>query len=162
MTRGRKPKATSVAEQDGSYKKNPSRRPKNIINGDPRLPVAPDFVKADDVAIKVWNETVEVLKSTGILSKTDTHLLVQYVTTYSEWQRAYVHVSANGHTDKDTGKVSVQSMTLHKLSDRHIKLLAELGLSPSSRARLSVATSDVKEEQGTSLASIISAMKGDK
>ena len=122
--------------------------------------MAPPYVLDDPIAAAVWAETVDVLKDCGILSKTDTHLLTSYVTTFAEWQKAYQHVSKNGHTDEITGKVSTESMTFHKLADRHAKLLAELGLSPSSRSRLSTATSTEEKEEGTSLASIIKAMKG--
>lgn len=158
-TRGPKPKAIEVQEASGAYRKNPQRSPKNVIKSDPRLPVAPAFVLADETAKAVWDETVDVLKDCGILSKTDTHLLTSYVTTYAEWQKCYLYVSEHGHKDEN-GKTSPESVTFHKLADRHTKLLHELGLSPSSRARLSVATSTTKEEQGASLASIISAMKG--
>ena len=158
MTRGRKNKAISISEASGAFDKNPSRRPKNIINGDKRLPLAPDFVIADETAHNVWNETVDVLKDCGILSKTDTHLLTAYVTTYSEWIKCYKHVSVHGHKDEND-KTSPESVALFKLSASHQKLLAELGLSPSSRARLSVTTSTDAKEETTSLASIIKMMK---
>jgi phage terminase small subunit len=51
-------------------------------------------------------------------------------------------------------------MTFHKLADRHLKLLGELGLSPSSRARLSVATSSTDKEEEVSIASLLKSMKG--
>lgn len=159
MTRGRKPKATAVAEANGSFNKNPSRRPTNVIKSDSRIPLKPDFVAACEVASATWDQTVDVLKDSGILSRTDTHLLTTYVTCYAEWTKAYKHVAHHGHVDEN-GKTSPESMTYHKLSDRHPKLMAELGLSPSSRARLSTASPDKKEDEGASLASIISALKG--
>ena len=159
LPRGRKPQAIEVQEANGAFRKNPQRSPTHVVKSDPRLPEAPAFVLSDPIAKSVWDETVDVLKDCGILSKTDTHLLTSYVTTYSEWQKCYIHVSQHGHKDEN-GKTSPESVTFHKLADRHTKLLAELGLSPSSRARLSVASSTKKEEEGASLASIISAMKG--
>ena len=102
---------------------------------------------------------MSVLKDCNILSETDSHLLTNYVVTYSEWKKAAIHVSKHGHENED-GKTSTQSVTFHKLADRHMKLMSELGLSPSSRARLSVATSKDQEQQGTSLASIIKELKG--
>ena len=159
MTRGRKPLATEVAEANGSYRKNPQRRPQKSIKGGSGIPVKPDFVELDETASAVWDETVSVLKDCNILSETDSHLLTNYVVTYSEWKKAAIHVSKHGHENED-GKTSAQSMTFHKLADRHMKLMGELGLSPSSRARLSVATSKDQEQQGTSLASIIKELKG--
>ena len=151
--------ATEVAEANGSYKKNPNRRPPKPIKGSVGIPVKPDFIELDETASAVWDETVAVLKECNILSETDTHLLTNYVVTYAEWRKAYLHVSENGHENED-GKTSTQSMTFHKLSDRHLKLLGELGLSPSSRARLSVASDSKEKEQGASLASIIKELKG--
>ncbi len=159
MTRGRKPMATEVAEANGSYRKNPSRKPANIIHAAAGIPVKPDFIELDKTASAVWDETVAVLKECNILSETDTHLLTSYVSCYAEWKKAYLHVSEHGHENED-GKTSAQSMTFHKLADRHLKILGELGLSPSSRARLSVATSKEEKQQGTSLASIIKELKG--
>ena len=151
--------ATEVAEANGSYRKNPARRPTHTISGSDGIPVKPDFIELDETASAVWDETVGVLRECNILSETDTHLLTSYVSCYSEWKKAYLHVAKNGHENED-GKTSAQSMTFHKLADRHLKLLGELGLSPSSRARLSVATSTEEKEQGTSLASIIKELKG--
>ena len=151
--------ATEVAEANGSYKKNPNRKPPNPIKGSVGIPVKPDFIELDETASAVWDETVGVLKQCNILTETDTHLLISYVSCYSEWRKAYLHVAKHGHENED-GKTSAQSMTFHKLADRHLKILGELGLSPSSRARLSVATSSEEKEQGTSLASIIKELKG--
>ena len=159
MTRGRKPLATEVAEANGSYRKNPARRPKHTITGSDGIPVKPDFVELDETASAVWDETVSVLKDCNILSETDSHLLTNYVVTYSEWKKAAIHVSKHGHENED-GKTSTQSVTFHKLADRHMKLMSELGLSPSSRARLSVATSKDQEHQGPTIASIIKELKG--
>ena len=159
MTRGRKPLATSVAESNGSYKKNPARRPTHTILGSDGIPVKPDFVEIDETASAVWDETVNVLKDCGILSQTDTHLLTNYVVTYAEWKKAAIYVAKHGHENED-GKTSTQSVTFHKLADRHLKLLGELGLSPSSRARLSVATSDTGKKEKESITSLLKAMKG--
>ena len=151
--------ATEVAEANGSYRKNPSRKPANTIHAATGIPVKPDFIELDKIASAVWDETVGVLKECKILSETDTHLLTSYVSCYAEWRKAYLHVSKHGHENED-GKTSAQSMTFHKLADRHLKLLGELGLSPSSRARLSVATSKEEKQQGVSLASIIKELRG--
>lgn len=158
MTRGRKPRAIEVQEASGAYRKNPQNRPTNIIKGDSRLPDPPDFIRNDESALEVWNETCEVLRSANILSRTDTHLLATYCSTYSEWQKCHEHIQKHGHEDAN-GRTSPQSVAYFKLMAQHGKLIGELGLSPSSRARLSVATSDDKEEE-VSIASLLKSMKG--
>jgi P27 family predicted phage terminase small subunit len=160
MKRGPKPRATAVNESLGAYANNPNRRPNNDIKGDIRDPQAPDFIREDKVAMKVWTETVDVLRSAQILSKTDTHLLAAYCSTYSEWSKCHRHIQQHGHEDAN-GKTSPQSVAYFKLSAQHLKLLSELGLSPSSRARLSVATSESDKEDEVSIASLLKSMKGE-
>ena len=159
MPRGRKPRAIEVQEAEGSFKANPDRRPKNAIKADPQEPVIPTVIKSDEDALAVWNETVEVLRATNILSRTDTHLLTVYCSTYSEWIKLHRLVSRDGHSTPD-GKTSPESVAYFKLSSQHHKLMGELGLSPSSRARLSVAKSDDDREDETSIASLLKSMKG--
>jgi len=67
----------------------------------------------------------------------------------------------HGHEDEN-GKTSPQSVAFFKLSSEHQKLIAELGLSPSSRARLSVATSDPTDAKANSdLRNFLKAAKGE-
>lgn len=159
MVKGRKPLANEVREAKGTFKRNPNRRPKTIVKADPRLPEPPDFLLKDEVATRVWHETVDVLKDMNILSKTDTHLLVNYCTTYAEWVKAYTFVAENGHCDNHQARASAESMTYHKLADRHLKLLAELGLTPSARARLSVAKTEDEIKEENSMNNILRLMK---
>ena len=159
MPRGRKPRAIEVQEAEGSFKANPDRRPKNAIKADPSEPSIPTVIKSDEDALAVWNETVEVLRASNILSRTDTHLLAVYCSTYSEWIKLHRLISRDGHSTPD-GKTSPESVAYFKLSAQHHKLMGELGLSPSSRARLSVARTDEDREDETSIASLLKSMKG--
>lgn len=157
--RGRKPRATEVNEANGSYDKNPSRRPQNMIKADVRVPSAPEIVLIDPVALGVWTQTVDVLKDCNILSKTDEHLLTTYCVTYAEWLKVAKRIARDGHEDAN-GKTSPDSVAFFKLSAQHSKLMAELGLTPSARTRLATTKPEEKADQGASLASIISALKG--
>ena len=160
MTKGPKPRAISVSEAGGSYAKNPSRRPTKIVKADARLPEPPAFLTDDPVAMEHWHEVVDVLKSANILTKTDTHLLATYCSVYSEWTKCHSHIQKNGHSDEN-GKTSPESVAYFKLLAQHSKLVAELGLSPSSRARLSVAISEEEKEDEVSIASLLRSMKGE-
>lgn len=158
MTRGPRPRAIEVSEASGRFRKDPQAKPTNIIKGLAKNPEAPDFVVSDPTAKAVWDETVSLLEDCGILSATDTHLLTQYVITYSEWVKCLKYVQEHGHVGP-SGRACAESVTLHKLADRHLKLIPELGLSPSARTRLSVATSKETKEESASLASIIAGLK---
>lgn len=157
--RGRKPRAIEVQEASGAFVKDPQRRPSSIVKADKEAPQMPKVIKNDKVASEVWDETCEVLRESGILSKTDTHLLTHYVLTYAEWVKCAEHIQKHGHED-GTGKTSPQSTAYFKLATQHTKLLPELGLSPSSRARLSVAgVADEKKEDEEDMMSLIKSLK---
>ena len=157
MAKGRPPRAIEVKEQSGYYRKNPDRRPTTIIKGDSRLPVAPVYVTEDPESMAVWMETVDVLEQSGILSRTDTHLLAQYCCVYAQWVRMQRHITNHGVVGDD-GKLSPEYKAFVQLSQQHAKLLPELGLSPSGRARLSTATSSPQKEKG-GLADFLEEMK---
>jgi len=157
MVRGRKPRAIEVQRAAGSFVANPDREPASEVIGDPRAPIEPDFIASNDVAHKIWQETTGALEASGILSMTDTHLLTTYCFMYSDFIRLAKRIELDGHEDAN-GKTSPQSVAFFKTIAQLGKLQSELGLSPSSRARLS----SIKPEDAGgagSLASIISAMK---
>lgn len=160
MTRGRKPRAIEVSEAAGAYRRNPQRRPTNNIKAASELPTKPELVSSCPVASSVWDEVTDALKQANILSRTDTHLLTRYVLTYAEWTRLAAHIQKHGHSNEKGGS-SAESVAFFKLSSEHGKLMSELGLSPSSRARLSVATSDPNDAKANSdLGAYLRAVKG--
>jgi len=128
------------------------------VKADAKAPEMPKVISNDKVAKEVWLETCEVLRESGILSKTDTHLLTHYVLTYAEWVKCAEHIQRHGHEDEN-GKTSPQSTAYFKLAAQHTKLLPELGLSPSSRARLSVAGVVDEKEEEESMLSLIKSLK---
>ena len=146
MTRGRKPRAIEVQEASGAFVKDPQRPPQHVIKADRAVPEPPKIVQNCNAAMEIWEETVDILQETGILSRTDTHLLTNYCITYAEWLKAAEWVQENGHTTPD-GKTAPQSAAMIKLAAQHKALIPELGLSPSGRARLSVAGGTVKKDR---------------
>lgn len=163
MGRGRKALAHEVKEDSGAYAKNPQRRPKKTIKAASERPSVPDLISSCAVATEIWHETCELLEGMEILSKTDTHLLSQYVFAYAEWRKCAIHVQNNG-VSNDDGRATAESVALFKFADRVNKLIPELGLSPSSRASLSpklhgTQTKADREESPLSLDSIAEAMK---
>lgn len=159
--RGRKPRAVEVQEASGAFRNDPQRRPNSVIKADRSVPSMPKVIKNDAIAKQVWEETCDVLRDSGILSRTDTHLLTHYVLTYAEWVKCAEHIQKHGHED-DSGKTSPQSTAYFKLALQHTKLLPELGLSPSSRARLSVAgVADENKDDEQDMLSLIKSLKRD-
>jgi len=81
----------------------------------------------------------------GMLTKADSDLMEAYCVTYSGYRQALTSVTKTGQVlvlKSDGGKsVEVRrnpySVELHKYMDRLTKLLAEMGLTPSARSRVS-------------------------
>lgn len=161
MPRGPKPRAIEVAEASGSFKKDPARRPTNVIKAAEGSPEPPKLISGCKYALACWHQTCDILAESNILSRSDENLLVRYVLTYVEWVKVAEHVQKYGHSDEN-GKTSPQSVAFFKLSSEHNKLIGELGLSPSSRARLSVATSDPHDaKENSDLKAYLKAITND-
>lgn len=141
MVRGRKPKATAVKEASGALRKNPQRR--NHEEPQPRLgwPAMPSTVAADEAASAAWSAVCGILEEMKILAVSDVHAIAMYCTTYAEWSKAYEHVRKHGvscPTAAGGVTTSPETHQYNKLSDRLLKMFAELGMTPSSRSRIRV------------------------
>lgn len=137
MPRGRKPKNPKLLEKEGAYRANPSRKPAReltVIEGTPEPTV---LIMTSNVMIDLWNQTCELLSSLEIINKTDKLLLETFVVNYAMVLDLSGKVMQSGHAQAtSTGqKRSPDSQALQAHTDRHIKLMAELGLTPSARAR---------------------------
>lgn len=139
--RGRKPKATAEKERAGSYRKDPQRRNKNEPKARRGYPKKPNLIAACKVASAQWDETCKTLDELGILTIADRSMLWLYCQTYAEYLKLQQHVREHGCSQtNDKGNVSQtpEAVQVHRYADRLIKLMAEMGLTPSSRSRLVV------------------------
>lgn len=80
-------------------------------------PEAPGYLRADARAVEFWDEHAPMLAGMGVLTKADRHALALLCDSFSRWQ-----------SDRDD----------HKRREEFRKLLAEFGLTPSSRSGLKV------------------------
>ena len=147
--RGPKPKPNAVKEREGAFVKNPQRRNKNEPKPRRGAPPVPSFVKVNKAAAEEWTSLCQWLDEMGILAQADRTLMAQYCTTYAEWVRYYEHVAKHGVSIPNaSGALSTtpEAHQYNKLSDRLIKLCAELGLTPSARSRISVAQHDTEDD----------------
>jgi len=143
MGRGRKPLAKEVHERNGSYVKNPKRRPKKSPTPPKGWPEPTELVKADPKALEKWNDTCEVLQECGVLSKADSNLLELFCINHSMYFALVKKVSTIGMVSEEVdqsgnvvAKRSPWQGELNKIADRQMKLLSEFGLTPSSRTRI--------------------------
>lgn len=145
--------ATEVKETNGSFIAHPERRPKTVIVGKAGRPDKPEVIRDNDLASEKWDQICELLEMSGVLTKTDVDLLECYCITFAMYRKALRDVNRTGQVlviKKDGNTVEVKrspfSVELHKYMDRLQKLQAELGLTPSSRARLSAGTDESEED----------------
>jgi P27 family predicted phage terminase small subunit len=147
MVRGRKPLATAVKEASGAFDKDPQRRNHNEPQAKRGWPIPPQHVLQDAIAKECWDNVCETLNELGILTTADQSVMSIYCSTYSQWLwLAEAVKDGNCSTVNDKGFIMVlpEANQVHKYADRLIRLMSELGLTPSSRSRLHV--SKPKEE----------------
>lgn len=98
-------------------------------------------------AIPVWDRTVRLLKTMGVITQGDEAIIYGFSVAYTRWRAAELEVSKNGTFIKagnGSGEVQNPNINLAKGYLRQVIILAkELGFTPGSREKLSLR---VKEE----------------
>jgi len=139
--RGRKPLNSKLKEASGAFQHDPQRRNSNEPEPPPGAPDKPDYL--DKIASAKWDHVIRLFEQMGMLNQADGDLLETYCVTYSGYRQALASVNKTGQVltrrDRDGNQVLTRnpfSVELHKYLDRMSKLLAEMGLTPSSRSRV--------------------------
>ena len=144
---GRKRKSSAVAERDGSYNINPQRR--NLSEPKPNrgFPEMPLTVSSCEVASRQWEWVCGQLDAMGILTVADLVLVELFCVTYSDFYLSWQRVRTEGTTvEGQRGPVRNPVMLdYHKYKELLARLLAEMGLTPSSRTRLHANKDDEKD-----------------
>ena len=142
MPRGRKPQPTAVKEISGAFKKTPHRRNASEPTPPPGSPDCPDYLC--DLAKIEWWYMCGVLDEMGLLSRADRAALEIYCQTFAQWREACQMVAKEGavvQMQTTAGSIAKRN-PLDILRERTAatcsRLLAEFGLTPSSRSRVQV------------------------
>ena len=141
MVRGRKPLASAIKEASGAHAKNPNRRNPDEPEAKRGWPAAPEHVQLDAVAMECWTNVCTTLDELEILTVADQSLLALYCSTYSQWMwlaEAVRDGNCSMRDGKGALKSSPEAQHVHKYADRLLKMMSELGLTPSARSRLHV------------------------
>jgi P27 family predicted phage terminase small subunit len=136
MTAGRKPKPTNLKLIQGTYRSdraNPSEpRPRIAI------PPCPKFLQVE--ARKLFKETAAKLARIGLMTELDDMALSMLCQSWQEYLEATEQVRKTGILVKSPNGLPVLNpyLTVANQALKNVRsLLAEFGLTPSSRSRLS-------------------------
>jgi P27 family predicted phage terminase small subunit len=137
---GRKPKPTALRVLQGNAGKRalPKHEPT------PAAEPPPKPAHLTERAAAAWDRVAPELHRLGLLSVVDGLALELLVCAYDDWREAHIEVAAEGatyETETEHGRIVRAHPQVAIRSDawRRVKsILAEFGLTPSSRARLDI------------------------
>lgn len=142
---GRKPKPSVIHEAEGGISK--THRAKAYRANEPKpgrlskLPPAPKFLNR--VGKKEWRRVGKELSKNGLLTKIDLMAFGGYCVEYQTWVEAVGKINTFGMMIKSKNGFPIQSpyVSIARNSlQAMIKIMTEFGMTPSSRARVSVDT----------------------
>ena len=135
--KGRKPRPRNMRIITGNAGKRPlpDKEPQpGVVKPEP-----PDFL--DDVAKTHWQELVDVLTAARVMTELDVDALTLYCHAYSLWRHATEKVREEGMVVPTANGYPRQSpyvLIANRCYDQMFRLLAEFGMTPSSRTRVAV------------------------
>ena len=142
--RGRKPKPTQLKILQG----NPGKRPLNKNEPKPctKMPSRPQHLVG--AALHEWNRITRYLEPLNMVTQVDRAALAAYCIAYGRWVDAEREVQRLGSVYKSKNGIVMQSPYVgiaNRAMELMHKFLIEFGMTPSSRARLSMPTEDYDE-----------------
>lgn len=135
--RGPAPKPTKMKLIQGTYR--PDRSVKNELSPPADVPKCPTFIKGE--ARREWKRIVPELAALGILSRIDRAALAAYCTAWETVVESHQDIEEQGRTIlNDKGRM-VQNPNVAiraRAMDMLRMYMSEFGMTPASRARISV------------------------
>ena len=144
--KGRKAKPIAIRKLEGNRGHGPKRKAE--VPTDPAIPQCPDWLRA--IAKTEWEYICPLLHGMGLLTKVDRTALAGYCQSYAKWKEAEEFVEKHGMTYQfpkkdETGKVvsmyiaPFPQVSIARTCLEQVKAFcAEFGLTPSSRARMTL------------------------
>lgn len=141
--KGRKPKPREIQIAEGRHLKNPQRFKDEVPATSTDEPTMPAHLEG--MAAEAWDNIEKVMRTAGLWSATYQVTVELYCETYANYREAVTMVKkfhqAFTFQDKDghlQTRRNAHSVELHKYKEETLKLLTELGLTPSSRSRIAL------------------------
>lgn len=141
--RGRKPKPTNMKLMTG----NPGHRPLNA--NEPEMPepvdafdVPPEEIAGDARAAAEWSRLAPILRTSRTVTEADRGSLLALCQQWSRYSEAHASIAGTGMVIRSPSGYPMPNPYIaisNKALGNCVKLWAELGLTPSSRSRVSAA-----------------------
>ena len=137
--RGRKPKPTALKVIEGNKGKRPlpknEPKPKNTL---PRCPI-----HLSKAARSEWRRLAKDLNKIGLLTQADRAIFALYCEAWARWlaaKKQFVEEGSQEVIETTRGNIIQNPLlgVINKLEDQIRKAIQELGLSPTSRARIQI------------------------
>ena len=154
MIRGPVPKPTALRRRDG----NPGKRGYNALEPVPPdgLPSCPDHL--GDVARDEWDRIAGVLHDMGVVTTVDRAVLAAYCQCYGRWVEAEERLRDTPLLLKTPSGYVQQSPWL-SVANKQLELMgrymAELGITPASRSRVTNVNAPTDNGQVTKIEFVI-------
>jgi len=123
---------------------NPGRRPFNKNQPEPPVKIPKPPIKLGKLARRHWKYIVPLLEELGVLAAIDSSALAAYCQTFEQWEELEELKKADDRLPvDDENKLSLKdSLSIGRLliqvRNQMRMMLAEFGMTPASRGRVSV------------------------
>ena len=130
---GRKPKPEALRLVEGNREHRPVT---NEPKPQPVMPECPDFVKG--YARETWDKQGPMLVRLGVLTEVDGLAFGALCVEYARYRELLGNTETVQTFESGARQVAPEVSASHKCLTQLLKLFGEFGLTPSSRARLSI------------------------
>ena len=123
---------------------NPGRRPFNKNQPEPPVKIPKPPIKLGKLARRHWKYIVPLLEELGVLAAIDSSALAAYCQTFEQWEELEELKKADDRLPvDDVNKLSLKDSLsvgrlLIQIRNQMRMMLAEFGMTPASRGRVSV------------------------
>ena len=163
-----RPSKNSVALQGAYTKEEMEKRleRESRLKGSCDNIVAPEFIQDDEIAMYKFNQLVEELSASEIISNVDVDLLAVYSDCWSRYVNAtkmlYVQEMVEYQENKLGALTKVANPYIkiqNTYSDKLMKISSLFGLSPADRSKIAHLNPSNKEEEVDPLMQLLSGLK---
>ena len=158
----------NVTALQGDYSKEDMQgrlKHEKRLKGNSDKIIAPDFITYDEVAMMMFNQLVEELKASEVISNVDVDLLAVYCDCYSKYVQATKMLHIQELVELQENKLGALTKVTNPYikvqntySDKMMKISSLFGLSPADRSKIAHLDPSDKEKEDDPLTALLRKM----